>query len=140
MANTNPFFEFDAQKLMADMKIPAFDTTAMVDFMQRNVEAVITANQTAFAGAQAVAKRQGEIVTKTMEESAKTVQDLMAASSPEGRVEKHATLLKDGYATAIANSKELSDIMTTSGGEALEIISKRVTDGLDEVTKMVATK
>ena len=30
--------------------------------------------------------------------------------------------------------------MTTSGGEALEIISKRVTDGLDEVTKMVATK
>lgn len=140
MANTNPFFEFDAQKLMADMKMPAFDTTAMVDFMQRNVEAMITANQTAFAGAQAVAKRQGEIVTKTMEESAKTVQDLMAAGSPEGRVEKQAAMLKDGYAAAIANTKELSDIMTTSGGEALEIISKRVTDGLDEVTKMVAAK
>ena len=140
MANTNPFSEFDAQKLMADMKIPSFDTTAMVDFMQRNVEAVITANQTAFAGAQAVAKRHGEIVTKTMEDSAKTAQDLMAAGSPEKRVETQTATLKDGYVTAIANTKELSDIMTTSGGEALEIISKRVTDGLDEVTKMVATK
>ncbi|MEC8794144.1 MAG: phasin family protein, partial [Pseudomonadota bacterium] len=99
MANTYPFFEFDAQKLMADMKIPSFDTTAMVDFMQRNVEAVITANQTAFAGAQAVAKRHGEIVTKTMEDSAKTVQDLIAAG-PKKRVETQAAILKDGYVTA----------------------------------------
>ena len=140
MANTNPFLEFDAQKLLADMKVPSVDTSAMVDFMQRNVEAVITANQTALAGAQAVAKRHGEIVTKTIEESAKTVQDLMATGSSEKRVETQTAILKDGYATAIANTKELSDIMKTSGGEALEIISKRVTDSLDEVTKMVATK
>jgi len=140
MANNNPFFEFDAQKLMADMRVPSFDTTAVIDFMQRNVEAVITANQTAFAGAQAVAKRHGEIVTKTMEGSAKTVQDLMAAGSPEKRVETQTAILKDGYVMAIANTKELSDIMTASGGEALEIISKRVSEGLDEVTKMVATK
>ena len=140
MVNTNPFFELDAQKLMADMKVPSFDATAMVDFMQRNVEAVITANQTAFAGAQAVAKRHGEIVNKTMEDSAKTVQDLMAAGNPEKRVETQTAILKDSYVTAIANTKELSDIMTTSGGDALEIISKRVTDSLDEVTKMVAAK
>ncbi|MEC7592613.1 MAG: TIGR01841 family phasin, partial [Pseudomonadota bacterium] len=74
-----------------------------------------------------------------MEDSAKTVQDLVAAGSPEKRVETQTAILKDGYVTAIANTKDLSDIMTTSGGEALEIISKRVTDGLDEVTKMVAT-
>ena len=140
MANTNPFFEFDAQKLMADMRVPSFDTTAMIDFMQRNVEAVITANQTAFAGAQAVAKRHGEIVTKTMEGSAKTVQDLMAAGNPEKRVETQTAILKDGYVMAIANTKELSDIMTASSDEALGIISKRVSEGLDEVTKMVATK
>ena len=140
MANTNSPFEFDAQKLMADMKVPSFDTTAIIDFMQRNVEAVITANQTAFAGAQAVAKRHGEIVTKTMEDSAKTAKDLMAAGSSEKRVETQTAMLKDGYVTAIANTKELSDIMTASGSEALEIISKRVTDGLDEVTKLVASK
>ena len=140
MANTNSFFEFDAQKLLADINVPSFDTTAMVDFMQRNVEAVITANQTAFAGAQAVAKRHGEIVTKTMEDSAKTVQDLMAAGSSKKSVETQTAILKDGYVTAVANTKELSDIMTSSGDEALEIISKRVTDGLDEVTKMVASK
>ena len=140
MASTNPFVDFDAQKLMADMKMPSFDTTAMVDFMQRNVEALITANQTAFAGAQAVAKRHGEIVSKTMEDSAKTVQDLIVAGSPEKRVKTQTAILKDGYVTAISNTKELSDIMTSSGGEALEIISQRVTDGLDEVTKMVTTK
>ena len=140
MTNTNPFFEFDAQKLIAGMKIPSLDTATMADFMQRNVEAVITANQTAFAGAQAVAKRHGEIVSKTIEESAKTVQEIMAAGGPENRVEVQTAILKDGYVTAVANTKELSDIMTASGGEALEIISKRVTDGLDEFTKMVSTK
>ena len=140
MAKTNPFFEFDAQKLLSDMKFPSFDATAVTDFMQRNVEAVITANQTAFAGAQAVAKRHGEIMTKTLEDSAKTVQELAAADSSEKRVETQTAMLKNGYTSAVANSKELSDIFTASSGEAFEIISKRVTDGLNEVSKMVASK
>ena len=140
MTYTNPFFDFDAQKLMADFKLPNVDSGAVIDLFQRNVEAVVNANQTAFAGLQAISQRQGELVSKTVETSSKSIQDVMATEALEERLAKQTAFIKDSYAEAVSNAKELSDMMATASGDALDIISKRATATLDEVTTIITKK
>ena len=140
MTYTNPFFDFDAQKLMADFKLPNVDSGAVIDLFQRNVEAVVNANQTAFAGFQAISQRQGELVSTTVETSSKSIQDVRATEALEERLAKQTAFIKDSYAEAVSNAKELSDMMATASGDALDIISKRATATLDEVTTIITKK
>lgn len=140
MTYKNPFLDFDAQKVMADFKLPTVDTGAVVELFQRNMEAVVNANQTAFAGFQAMTQRQGELIGATVDASTKSMQDLMQTQEPEERLVKQTAFIKDSYADALSSAKELSEMVASAGNDAFDIISKRATASLDEVSTLVAKK
>jgi phasin family protein len=79
-------------------------------------------------------------VSKTVETSSKSIQDVMATEALEERLAKQTAFIKDSYAEAVSNAKELSDMMATASGDTLDIISKRATATLDEVTTIITKK
>jgi phasin family protein len=59
--------------------------------------------------------------------------------APQAKAAKQAELLKTAYEHAVANMKEVSDLIQHSKGEALALINKRFVEAMDEV-KALAQK
>jgi phasin family protein len=139
--STNPFFpfgnsdasNFDLSKLLNAAKVPGVDVQALLNAQSKNIEALTKANALAIEGIQAVAKRQMEIMTQTMAEASKAVSSLNMTSDPREKTQVLTDLTKQAFEQALENMRVLADLVSQSNRNALEVISKRVTEGLDEV-------
>ncbi len=132
----------DFTSLSEQFKVPAVDAEALLDSQRKNIEAFSAANRIAFEGAQAVTQRQVEIMRQVMEESAEVVKQMTAAGKPEDKLAEQAELMKHTYEQSLANFRELAEMGAKSNGEAVEVLSRRVTESLDELKtaiKKVAT-
>ena len=135
------FSKFDFSKMMGDFKIPGFDMQAAMDAQRKNIEALTAANQAAVQGMQAVAQRQAEILSQAMNEVSAVAQQLASASSnPQEMTAKQAELARKAFEQALANMRELAEMVSKSNTEAFAIINKRVTESLQELKSLVAPK
>jgi phasin family protein len=127
-------------KLFADMKLPAMpDMEAFVSASRRNMETLTAANRVALEGAQAVARRHMEIVQQSMAELTEAVRSMSSVESPQSKAAKQAELLKQAYERAVANMKEIGDLMQHSHAEAMKLLNTRFAEAMDEV-KALADK
>jgi phasin family protein len=131
------FPEMDFTKLFADFRMPGVDVNSLLAAQRRNMEALTNANRVAFEGMQAVAQRQAEILRQSMEEATKVASDLMTNGTPEQRIAKQTEIAKIAMEKALANMRELSEMMAKSNGEAVNLINQRMTESLDEVKKAI---
>ena len=131
--------KFDMTKMLGDVKIPGFDMQAIMDAQRKNIEALTAANQTAVQGMQAVAQRQAEILSQSMNEVSSIAQQLASsASNPQEMTAKQAELVRKAFEQALANARELAEMVSKSNTEAFAIINKRVTESLQELKALVA--
>jgi phasin family protein len=144
--NKMPFGEFDFAKMfempkqMGDFKFAPLDMEGIVAAQRKNMEALAQANQLAVESFQAVARRQSEIFRSVLEEASVAAREVMAAGSPEEKAAKQADLLKDGFQRAIANTREMSELLAKSQYEALDVVQKRVLESLEELKSLMAKK
>ncbi len=139
----NPFLDFDMQsmqKMMGDMnmKMPAFDWEAIMSVNRRNMEAFAQANQMAAEGAQAIFRRQGEILKASMDDANRTVKTMLADGTPEDRIARQSDAIKTAFETAISNYREMIEMASKSNAEAMTIMSNRVSESLDELKTVMA--
>jgi phasin family protein len=132
--------DFDFTKVFADMKLPALpNMDAFVAANRKNMETFSAANRVALEGAQAVARRHMEIMQQGMTEVTEAMKTLSSVEAPQAKAAKQAELLKAAYERAVANMKELSDLIQHANGEAVGLINKRFVEAMDEV-KALAQK
>src|SRR5437763_17177135 len=132
--------EMDFMKFFADMRVPAFpDMETYLAAGRRNLETLSAANRVALEGAQAVARRQMEIVQSGVTELSDAMKALATAEAPQARTARQAELLKQGYQHAVAHMKELVDLIQQSNTEALGLLNRRFAEAMDEV-KVLAEK
>lgn len=132
-------FDFDMTKYMADMKVPGVDMDAMVSLQQKNLEVMTAANRLAFEGMQAIMKRQAEIMRQAVEESTAAATGIAGAPTPAEKMVKQTEAYKDTFERTIANIRELSELISKSNTEVLDLFNKRFAEVLDEV-KVAVTK
>jgi len=119
-------------KMFANGKMPMVDVDAVTASQRKNIEAVQAANQVAFEGYQAVARRQAEIVREASEELQSLLKELAGVSADE-RIAKQADAVKVLFQNAVANTNELATMVQKANSEAASLINKRVSENLDEV-------
>jgi phasin family protein len=123
------------------MQLPAMpDMEAVLAAHRRNVEALTAANKVALDGAQAVARRNMEIIQQTVAELSDTVRAIGAAEGAQAKATKQAELVKAAYERGVANFKEVGDLIQKSNTEALELLNRRFAEAMDEVKQLVAKK
>jgi len=151
----NPFFEtdfskfmdmskmmdmskkMDASKMFGDFKIPGLDVDALMAAHKKNVEAMTSANQLALESIQAFARRQAELARQSFEAATSMIQSIMAAQTPEEKMAKHTEGVKTSMERCVSSLKELTDMITRSQYQAIDAMSNRVCESLDELQGMV---
>jgi phasin family protein len=126
-------------KLFADIKLPAMpDMEAFVSASRRNMETLTAANRVALEGAQAVGRRHMEIVQQNMAEMTEAVRAMSSMEAPQAKAAKQAELLKLAYERAVANMKEIGDLIQHSNAEAVKLLNTRFAEAMDEVKALAA--
>ena len=125
--------KFDVSKYLGDFKVPGVDVETLVASQRKNIEALTQANKLAFEGFQALFKRQVEIARQSIEESATVARQLVETGTPQEKAVRQTELTKEAFEQALANSRELSEIVAKSNGEAFDLLNKRFFQVLDEM-------
>jgi phasin family protein len=124
--------------MLGELKLPGMpDTEALMRAHQRNLEALSAANRIALEGAQAVARRHMEIMQQTMAELTSTLTALAGGDGPQDKAAKQAELLKAAYERAVANTREMGELIQKANGEAIGALNSRVAEALDELRDLV---
>ncbi|MDE2516912.1 MAG: phasin family protein [Rhodospirillales bacterium] len=137
---STPGFDMNFTKLLADMKLPSMlDLEPFIAASRRNMEAMTAANRIALEGAQTVARRHMEIMQQAMAEMSDAIKALASPEPPQTKAARQAELLKQGYEHAVANLRELGDLIQRSNKEAMDLLNHRFTEAMNEV-KALAEK
>jgi len=152
---SNPFFEadfskymdvskmldmskmMDVSKMLGEFKMPNMNIEAVMASHRKNIEALTSANQLAFENLQTFARRQAELVRQHFESTAGIVQGVMTASTADEKMAKQAEATKAALDRNLMNLRELTDMMTKNQYQALEVVSKRMSEGMDELQSIV---
>jgi phasin family protein len=133
--NPAKFTEEITSKLK-DYRLPGIDFDAVVASQRNNVEALAVASRAAFEGTQALAKRQAEILQETMNQTVKSFVSLAEAGSPSEVAAKQAELAKEAFEKAVGNMRELAEMVTKAQQGAIDTMSGRISQSLDEIKQM----
>lgn len=141
MAQNNPFSvfgEMDLEKMMKEFKIPGMDVDGLMSSQRKNLEAIGEANKVAMEGMQAVAQRQAEIMREAMEAMTKATKDMAAIGSPQEATGKQADMVRESFEKAMANMRELAEMVAKSNSEAFDVVNRRMNESLEEFKGVMA--
>lgn len=142
----NPFANvdlssFDVTKLLGDLKLPGVDVQTLMETQRKNIEAVVDANKLAVESMQAIAKRQVEMLTESMNTVAGASQQIAAnAGNPQEMTSKQAELATEALEKVLANMRELAEMVGKSNSETFEVMNSRFNESLKELNSLVETK
>jgi phasin family protein len=128
----------DYTKSFTNGKGAMFDFEGVVAAQRKNFETLTAANQAAFEGVKAVAQRQAEIARNAVEEFGKVAKELVEPASAEEKLAKQAEITKAGFEQAVANVREITDLVQKSNTQVAELIQGRVVAQIDEVKAALA--
>ena len=133
----SPFL--DVSQLMAQFKLPGIDMNAIVEGRRKDIEALAEANRITFQGMQALAQKQAEILQKSMQEAQAAMQN-MTPGQPAASAGKQGELIQKAFQDALANMRELAELAGKSQAQAMEVVSKRVQENIEEAKKLMQPK
>jgi phasin family protein len=128
----------DLGKMMEQLKVPGVDWSELMAAHQRNLEALTKANQLMLQGAEAVMKRELEIMHKAFEEAMSAAQELLQESDPKTSTAKRFELARHAFETALTNTRELTELASRSHKDATEVLNKRALSAFDEMRSALA--
>ena len=132
---TNPFG--DLQKMIEQFKMPGVDMSAIVESRRKDIEALMEANKAAYESMQALARKQAEILSQTMQgmqEAAK------GAAGAAGNPAKQTENVRKAFEKTLADMKELSEMARRSQSDAMAHITQRGNEHMQEIRKMMLPK
>ena len=121
------------QKLGEQLKVPSFDMTKIMEHHQKNIDAMSRSWQAMASGATAVANKQREIFEGAMKEVAEMARDYKPGGSPQEMFSKQAEFGKKAMEAAIANTRDITELVQKSGSDALKIIHERMQESYEEI-------
>ena len=142
MANKSPFPEFDFkwpnfdQGFWDRFSVPGIDTAALMDSQKKNFEALVKANQKAAEGYQNMMRRQGEIMTETMQSIQEAVAELMQANDGKELPKKQAELVEKTIARALKHMRELAEMTISANSDAFKVIQTRAKESIGEMQEL----
>ena len=137
--NGGIFPEWNFSKVWPDVKVPQFDVDALISAQQKNIEVMNLANKAAVEGWQAFAKKQVELWQSAVEDTGALAQNVASAKKPADKLAKQATFAKSAMKTSLANARETQELAAKTAIKTVDIVSKRLVEGMDEVVYYIET-
>lgn len=120
----------------ADMFKNGWDFNQLFSSQRRNMETLSEVNQVVVEGAQELSRAQGEALRSNVETILKTSKDVMSSGSPETSLAKQADLAKSLFENTLSSLREMTEMATKCSFEAFEVLNKRASESLNEISKV----
>jgi phasin family protein len=135
-----PYDVSDFNKILSEYQIPGVNWQELMASQQKNLQALAKANQVLVEGAQAVMRREIEILQKSMAELAEASKEMMQQGDPQAHATKRVELARTSFEAAVQNMRELAEVAGKSNREALEVINQRALESFEEIRKAIDQK
>jgi len=140
MADAPQNFTDMFHKLGEQLKVPSFDATKIMEHHQKNIDAMGRSWQAVASGATAVANKQREIFEGALKDITEMAKDYKPGGSPQEIFTKQAEFGKKTMEAAIANTRDIAELVQKSGTDALKIIHERMQESYDEIRSSMDKK
>jgi phasin family protein len=131
----------DFQKMLGEWRMPNFDMEAVAAAQRKNIEALTQANQLALEGTQAWLRRNLELARQTMEDMQAMMSDMTKPSGTvEERLARQAEFSKKAIEKSLASIRDLTELATKTNSDAMSVLSKRVSEGIEEARDLTQQK
>ena len=132
---TKMFGNFDPTKMFDASQFTGFDSGALMAAQQKNVDALVQAQQAAAAGYQDLFDKQTAIFQETLKAAQAQIAELSKSDGATDIAQKQAELTQKAYETAVANVTELSEMANKANSDAFEIVKARIEASVKEMMK-----
>ena len=140
MADAPQNFTDMFKNLGEQLKIPSFDMTKIMEHQQKNLEAMTRSWQAMASGASEIAQKQRSIFETTMKDVTAMAQSYKPGGSPQEIMAKQAEFAKKSVEAAIANTRDIAELVQKSTGEAFRIVQDRMKESYEEIRASVERK
>jgi phasin family protein len=128
--DANPFIEM-MRKFGADLQVPKFDLDQMVEAHRKNIEALTSSASAMAEGAQAMARKQRELVEAGLREATALAQELKAHG--DQNLARQTEFAKKVFDIAVQGAQETAQLTRMSTNDAVKILQDRMRQGLEEI-------
>ena len=118
-------------------KIPFFNFEALMAAQRKNIEAMTSINQAAFEGALSLMQSQAELLSQSFSEGTNLVQAIMTCKTPEEKAIRQAEASKAAVDKCLANARDITETLTKCNTQAMETVSNRLSEGLQELQEIM---
>ena len=127
----------DVAGILEKFKLPGFDLEGFIESRKSDIDAVTNATSAAFAGAQAVADKQTELLKTVLTEIGDALNPSAdGAPKPVEFVRKQQAFANAALTSTLASMKEIAETARESQSKILEIASSRVRSDVEEIRRM----
>jgi phasin family protein len=122
------------------LKIAPFDMTKIMEHQQKNLEAMTKSWQAVAGAANEIAQKQREVFEQAMKDVTAMVQEYKPGGSPQDIMAKQAEFAKKAMEAAIANTRDIAELVQKSSTEAFKIVQDRMKESYEEIKASVEKK
>lgn len=134
----NPFAGLN--QLLERANLAGFDTAGIVEARRKDIDAVLEANRIVYAGAQALAQKQLEILRTTMSAARSAVTEGDFSGSPLEIAKRQRDLMTRAFQMSLKHMRELAEIVRKAQADALAVVKGQVEHDIRELVGRVQGK
>lgn len=136
----NQFPKFDFEALLKQFNVPNLDAQAIMEAQQKNIEALVAANQKIAENMQKIAEREQKIIQDALSNWSAAAGGIGAGGAGDDIGDRSARgteaaikAVEDG----IRNMRSFAELVAQAQAESMEILNKRMDEGIRELRQQV---
>lgn len=134
------FKHADFTKMMQGYSPAGIDAAKLWETQQKNLEALIAANQTAASGVQAVFAKQVAMLEEAMADAKAQLSALDQTAMDPKQATAQTEAAKASFERTLKRMGDLAETAQTANGEAFEIVAERVKAAMSELRDAMSKK
>ena len=140
MAQTPQNFTDMFKNLGEQLKLPQVDVAKIMEHHQKNLEAMTKSWQAMASGASEIAQKQRAIFEEAVKDVTEMVKEYKPGGSAQEIMAKQSEFAKKAMEAAIANTRDIAQLVQKSSTEAFKIVQDRMKESYEEIRKSVEKK
>lgn len=130
----------DLKALFEKFRLPGIDTQKLMGSYRKDIEALLSANERAFAALEALSRKQTDLFTEVVKEWQAGTKEVIAKEGGAEKVNLVAAHAQKAFVNAIAAMKDMAEIAAKSTQDVVSILNKRYHEGIEELRSSIRVK
>jgi phasin family protein len=122
----------DIRAIIEQLKVPGLDIKHLIESSRKDVEALVAANERAYASTNTLVRRQAELLTKTMDEWQSGAKDLLTGKAMAKTAAQRVDQAQQVLERALGNMREMAEFVAKSHEEVTGILNRRLKESMED--------